>query len=150
MLTWQQLIIISYSLLSVFVFILGWIQSVRNKNAFGLSTPFQFLGIFVWGDALIIGFFWIFAGLIFLIFNDWIGFLLTVAIFWAVRSMGEIFYWISEQFAVKHRNSPDKLLFHSKLGNDSVWFVYQIFWQCVLVVSIICSIYLANLWIKLI
>lgn len=150
MLSWQQLFILVYIVVNIFVFIYGLKKSIGDKNAFGLSTPFQCLGIFVWGDALIIGFFWIFAGLIFLVFNDWIGFLLTAAVFWAVRSLGEIIYWISEQFAVKHRNSPDKLLFHSKLGNDSVWFIYQIFWQCVLVVSIICSIYLAHLWVSLI
>ncbi len=145
---WQQLFIAGYSLVNLFVFVLGWNQSVKHKNAFGLATPFQFLGIFVWGDALVIGFFWIFSSLIFLFFNDWIGFLLTAAVFWSVRSLGEIIYWINEQFAVKHRNAPDKLLLHSKLGNDSVWFVYQIFWQCVLAVSIIISIYLVSLWVK--
>lgn len=145
---WQQIFVIGYTLINLFVFLMSWNQSVKHKNAFGLATPFQFLGVFVWGDSLVICFFWIFTALIFFIFNDWTGFLLSLSVFWAIRSFGEIVYWINEQFAIKHRNAPEKMLLHSKLGNDSVWFVYQIFWQCVLVVSIMCSLYLGAIWIK--
>jgi len=56
-------------------------------------------------------------------------------------------YWLHQQFSTLERNPPKSLLGYRFFGNDSIWFVYQIFWQCVTVIAVIASIYTAWLWL---
>jgi hypothetical protein len=102
------------------------------------STPWLFpLGIFVWGDVpIIIGFWMLAMGMM------WMGgksnlFPLVVLVFWWVRALGEIIYWIHEQFAVKHRNDPDKLWGHQWMPGEAIYFGYQLFWQMVMVACMV-------------
>lgn len=136
-----------YGLISLLVFIKGLYEVSKKHNPFGQSFVFFWLGIFVWGDAVILGFFWCLVSLVCFLLRDWNLFLLVISVFWVVRSLGEILYWINQQFSSIIRNPPKTLMGHRLFPNDSIWFVYQLFWQCILVVSIICSIFLANLWI---
>lgn len=145
---WQQLLIYSY-LLSSLLFLIKALYEIKNKKrVYGLTPYLFFLGAFVWGDLLVLGPFWIITTLFVLILDDWYLFLLTISIFWSVRSLGETIYWLNEQFAGKNRNPPHTLNFHKLINSDAIWFVYQLFWQCILVVSIISSIYMANLWLS--
>ena len=146
---WQQIIILSYGIINFLVFIRGFYESKHKKNAYGLTPYLFFLGIFVWGDAVIFGLFWAISSIVSIFFQDFVLFLLIISIFWIVRSLGETIYWFNQQFSAKRYslNKPEKLLFHSVFHNDSIWFVYQIMWQCVTVISIVCSIYLIKLWI---
>jgi len=146
--SWQQGIIILSGFISFAVFLKGYYEIVRKKNAFGLANYLSFLGIFVWGDSIILGPFWTLVCMITLLLNDWYLFLLSISLFWSVRSWGEVTYWLNEQFADKHRNPPQTLKFSKLFQSDAIWFVYQLFWQVILVVSLITSLYLANVWLQ--
>lgn len=138
-----------YELISLLVMIKGFFEVYKKDNAFGGGSVLLFLlGVFVWGDAVIIGAFWILTMTICLLLNDWNLFLLVISLFWIVRSVGEIAYWIGQQFSPIMRNPPKNLMGYRWFKNDSIWFVYQVFWQCVLVISITASIYLANQWVR--
>lgn len=146
--TWQQITIIIYSLLSFLVFIKGLYQSTKKKNAYGKTASLFWLGIFVWGDAVIFGLFWFLSSLFSLLTNDWLLFLLVISVFWLVRSLGETIYWFNQQFSQINRNPPERLLGYKFFKNDSIWFGYQITWQCITIMSVITTLYLANLWLK--
>jgi hypothetical protein len=143
----QQLVLLLYVLLNFYVFSKSF-HEIKNKNVLGLAKPYGLIGIFVWGDAIIISPFWIIAVSIVQLTQDWSLFLFILSVFWIVRSTGEVIYWLNEQFASKNRNPPPKLVLYSFFGNDSVWFIYQLFWQCILVLSIIAAVYTGNLWLK--
>ncbi len=143
---WQRNLIIVYGLFSLIGAIKGFIESNKNKNAFGSSGIFNIIGAFVWGNAVVFGIFWTLVSIITFLLKDWILFLLTISIFWVIRGSGETIYWLNQQFSSIKRNPPGKFWFYKYFHNDSVWFVYQIIWQCVSVISIIFSIYLLRLY----
>ena len=145
---WQQIFLLVFAFFNFLIFFKGFYQSKYRKNAFTCTYGLFFLGIFVWGDAVIFGLFWSISSLIAFIFQDWYLFLLITSVFWIVRSLGETIYWLNQQFSSLNRNPVKNLLGHSIFYNDSIWFIYQIFWQSINVISIIPSIYLANLWLK--
>jgi len=145
---WQKGLILIFCLVNLLVFFKGFYESKFKRNAYGLTRPLVFLGIFVWGDAVVFGLFWFFSSIITLFLSDWYLFLLIISVFWLVRSLGETIYWFNQQFSTIKRNPPEKLPGYSFFHNDSLWFVYQIVWQVVTVVSIIFSIYFSNLWLK--
>lgn len=146
--TLQISTIIVYGLISLLAFIKGFYEVNKKNNPYG-GTPFFFwLGIFVWGDAVAIGLFWFLVSLISFLLSDWVLFLLIISIFWIVRSLGEIIYWINQQFSPIIRNPPKTLFGYKLFKNDSIWFIYQVFWQCVMAMSIIFSILLTRLWIQ--
>lgn len=145
----QLTIILIYGLVNFFVFIKGFTESRNKENAYGLTPYLIFLGIFTWGDAVVFGLFWTFVSLISIFLRDWYLFILVISIFWVVRSIGETIYWFNQQFSIKAStwNKPESLLWHSIFHDDSIWYIYQIIWQCITVVSIIFSIYITKLWL---
>lgn len=145
---WQQVFLLFYALLNLVIFLKGFYESKYKKNAYGLTRPLFFIGIFVWGDAVIFSLFWIMSAVVALILQDWYLFLLTTSVFWVIRSLGESIYWFNQQFSQVERNPIRSLPWHSIFHNDSVWFIYQIIWQCVGVASIILSIYYSWLWLQ--
>lgn len=145
--SWQNSLLYFFAIFNFGVFLKGFHESNKEKNAFE-TTPFLLpLGIIVWGDAVAFGLFWIIVGIIVLILQDWILFLLIFSVFWVVRSLGETIYWFNQQFSQIVRNPPKTLPFYKYFHNDSIWFVHQIIWQCITVVSVIFSIYFAKLWL---
>lgn len=143
----EQVISLSiFGLINLIIFIKSWRQVVNKHNPFGLTRWLSWLGIFVWADALVIAPFWVLAVLVSTIVHDWILFFLIASIFWSVRSLGEMVYWLNEQFAAKKRNPPQTLMGYSLIKSEAIWFVYQVFWQCVLVFSIVSAIYFARIW----
>ena len=145
--SWQQIIILLFALINIIFFLKGYYEVTNKKNAFGLTNYLFFLGSFVWGDMIVLGPFWILASVITSILASWYLFLLIISVFWVARSLGETIYWISEQFSGKNRNSPQTLRFYKMFKSDAVWFIYQLINQCILVASIIFSIYFAKLWL---
>jgi len=145
----QSILTIFFVLCSLLltIFIYGLKQS-KNGNT-NRETPWLFwMGAFVWADAVVLGIFWLIVLLVAIVFlNDWLLFLLIYSVFWMVRAFGEIIYWLNEQFASKHRNPPEKFWIYKIFPNESVWFVLQVYWQCILVGAIITSIYLFSLWL---
>lgn len=145
---WQKTVILIYAAFSLFGLIKGYRQTKNKKNAYGDSPIFYPLGAFVWADAVVFGLFWILISVAALFLNDWILFLLTISVFWVVRSVGETVYWFNQQFSKINRNPPENYFIYKIFQNDSVWFVYQIYWQCLTVVSIIASLFFAKLWLS--
>ena len=140
--------ILVFGLSAVIIFLFGCHQSIVKKNPFQ-ETPFLLVfGIFVWGDAVVLGLFWFFVSLATFLLKDWVLFFLFVSVFWIIRSLGEMIYWLNQQFSPLNRNPPERLKGYSFFGNESIWFIYQLVWQSILVTSIIGSIFLTNLWIN--
>lgn len=142
----QTYIIWIYAFISLVVFIKGFYEVAKKHNPFGESFVLFLMGVFVWGDALVLGLFWFLVSLFVLVLKDWILFLLIFSVFWVVRSLGEVIYWFSHQFSTVVRNPPETLLGYRLFKNDSIWFVYQIIWQCILTISLVATIFLARLW----
>lgn len=146
---WQVSIISIVGVLGVTGFIKSFYECKKKKNTFGLTYTYRILGAFVWADLVVFGFFWALAATISLLFADWILFLLIVSLFWLVRSIGETIYWFNQQFSPINRNPVKNFkILKNVFHNDSIWFVYQIFWQCMTVGTIITSLYLAKEWLQ--
>ncbi len=144
---WQQIVIIIFTLYAFSSLIFGF-KEIKNKNAYGITPQYYFLGSFVWGDALIFGLFWTVTSLTILFLNDWILFLLLFSLFWVVRSIGETIYWFHNQFTNIEKYKLNKMPGYKLVQSDALWFIYQIMNQCITVVTLVTSIYLAALWIK--
>lgn len=145
---WQKGTVLVYGLFALVGFLTGLRECRVKKNSYGKTHIFNLLGAFAWGDAVIFGLFWALVSLAVFWLNDWLLFLLFLAIFWLVRSFGETVYWFNQQFARADKNPSERFWFTKIFHNESVWFVHQVIWQCVLVVSIILSLYLAKLWLQ--
>lgn len=145
----QELFVIIYGLLNFCLIFKGIYESKYKKNAYGLTRSLLIFGIFAWGDAIVFGIFWSLVALVTLLLSDWYLFLFVISVFWAVRSLGETIYWFNQQFSSKvyDWNRPEKLPWHNIFHNDSVWYIHQVMWQCLTVISIIASIYFGRLWI---
>lgn len=145
---WQTTILIFFLFYSILGFVKGFYESKDKKNAYGSSSLFNLMGAFVWADAVVFGLFWVLVVSFSLYLSDWTLFLLVLSVFWVVRSAGEVIYWFNQQHSSVIRKKPEDLWFFKYFQNDSVWFVYQIYWQCILAISIVLSIYLFNIWLK--
>ena len=144
----SSLIILAFGFLALISFLLGYYQSIIKKNPFQETPSLLIFGIFVWGDAVVLGLLWLLVSLVTFLLNDWTLFLLFISVFWTVRSSGEVIYWLNQQFSPLNRNPPERLKGYCIFGNESIWFVYQLVWQCILVVSSITSVFLTNFWIN--
>lgn len=144
---WQNIFVLLYCLYA-FVFLLFGLKSIRKDSSKTFTgTPYLFpLGVFVLGDILVIGAFWVLVSIISLILKDWILFLLIHSLFWVVRSLGETIYWFLQQFSTIVRNPPERFFTNRLVKSDAVWWLHQIFWQCITVASLIFSIYFAKIW----
>jgi hypothetical protein len=147
MANWQTYFISIFGVFSFIGFVKGFLESKKHK-AYHSGWIFNLIGAFVWADAVVFGLFWTLISITCLILNNWILFLLIYSVFWLVRSIGETIYWFLQQFSTINRCPPENYKIHKIFKNDSVWFVFQIFWQCATVVTIITSIYLAHFWIS--
>jgi len=147
MLFWQQSLIFGLFLYSIICFIKSLYQIRIKKNNYGLARWFLPLGVFVWADGLILSPFWFFSLLLFYYLNDWLLFLLTYSLFWAVRSWGEVNYWLNQQFGAFKKNPPERFWLYMIFKDKSVWFVMQLSWQVTLVISLVCSLYFLKQWL---
>lgn len=132
-----------------------WLHSIhqcrKKNNHFGITHWLWPIGAFVWGDVLVLAPFWIVISLFAFALDSALLFWCIYSLFWVVRSAGEVMYWLLEQFSAKRRNKPRDLLGNSFVnGSEAIWFIYQVFWQCVLVLSLVCTGWLATRLIQLI
>ncbi len=149
MLNWQKTIVVLYGIISVIGLLWSLNNVINKKNVFGKTGIFNFLGAFVVGDMVVFGFFWALVSTIAFLLSDWILFLLKVSIFWVVRSLGETIYWFNQQFSTINRNPPKNFPTYRYFKSDAVWWIHQIFWQCLNVLFIVVSIYLTKIWLNL-
>ena len=149
MLGWQKIIVIIWGLFSLALSLKGFYESSAKKNVYGLTPHLFPFGIFVWGDAVIIGFFWSLVSIFIYILKDWYLILLIFCVFWTVRSLGEAFYWLNQQFtSINNKNPIQNLKLSSIFHSDAVWFANQVIWQCASVIFIILTLYTAHLWLN--
>lgn len=145
--SWQQLFIACWGTLALLGFIKSFYECVKKKNPYGLTYIFRIYGAFVWADLVVFGIFWTLVSLLTLLFNNWYLFLLFLSLFWLIRSIGETTYWFNQQFSTINKNPINRFLMKRVFHNDSIWFVYQIFWQCMAVFFTITTIYITTLWL---
>lgn len=148
MLNWQKYLLIALSIFSLVGAIKGFLECKNKKNAYGKTELFSLIGAFVWGDVVIFGIFWFLISLVILFLKNWILFLVILSLFWVIRSLGETIFWFNQQFSNKILYPPEELRFYKIFRNDSVWFIYQIIWQCVTVVSLFFLIYFTTIWLR--
>ncbi|MBI4136779.1 hypothetical protein HY469_01840 [Candidatus Roizmanbacteria bacterium] len=148
MANWQQIVVLLYSSFAVIGAVRSYFECKKRGNSYGLTPQFYIYGAFVYGDMVVFGIFWLAVGVVTVLLQDWLLFLLIHSLFWVVRSIGETIYWFNEQFATRNRNHPASLPGFHIFGNDSIWYVYQIIAQIITVISLIATIILIPLWLK--
>lgn len=131
-----------YGLIGLLSCLVGLRQSYQRQNPYGLTPWLLPYGSFVWGDAVLLGLFWTVVSVVCLWLNNVQLFLIIQAIFWMVRSAGEIIYWFLQQFATVKRDLPHTLVGHQIFPGESIWFAYQVAWQIVLVMASVFLTYL--------
>jgi len=138
----ELLLIATYGLVAAATCAYGSYQTYLKKNPYGLTPALLPYGIFVWGDAVLIGAFWSVASMASLYLESVFLFLVVQAVYWMVRSAGEVMYWFLQQFAETKRDAPESLMCHSIFPGESIWFAYQVYWQLVLVIASVSLIFL--------
>ncbi|MBI2590976.1 MAG: hypothetical protein HYW33_03860 [Candidatus Blackburnbacteria bacterium] len=145
---WQGGVIWGVIMYSIGCFLAGVYQS-KKKNYLGFSYLFYPLGAFVWADAVIFGLFFTISSLVIYFLKNWNLFWAFYFIFQTIRTFGESIYWFNQQFSTVNRN-PGKTQWPYFFFKDeyTVWFVYQIMWQCACIVSTILAIYFSFKWLS--
>lgn len=144
---WQNILIISYTIISALLFVKSLHECYFRKKAYANFYPLVVIGGFVWGDGVVFGSFWTVISLFCFILKDWILFLFIFSLFWLVRSIGEAIFWLNQQFMPMKRYKPEDFPLFFLFHDESVYFVNQIIFQCLTVVSLIASIFAGRLWI---
>jgi hypothetical protein len=146
--SWQFILLLSFFIINAGLLYAGWRQVVHRNNPYGLTRPLSVLGMFVWGDVVVLAVFWMVAALASLLFQDWLLFWFTASLFWVVRSLGETIYWFLQQFASVKRDLPESLPAYRFIKSDAIWFMFQLLWQCILVLSLVASVFIGRLWLE--
>lgn len=121
----------------------------KKRNYLGVCYLFYPLGAYVWADAVIFGLFFTLSSLVLYHLKNWNLFCAFYFVFQSVRTLGESIYWFNQQFSTVNRNPGKRQWPHLFFKDEyTTWFVYQIMWQCVCVVSTILAIYFSSLWIR--
>jgi hypothetical protein len=139
--------IIFYTILasiSVLVFFLG-LKNSQKGNFYNETFLLNPLGIFVWGDALILGPFWLVSSFIF-IFICPLNVLRYYLLFWAIRSFFEVIYWLNHQ-AVKDDYNPPMFRKIKWLKANESAILYQLMNSCQFILALF-LIYLTFSWAK--
>lgn len=133
--------------ISLIVLFFSYDRVVIKRNPFGLTRWLFPLGIFVWGDGLLISIFWLLLSVAaFMLQDAWFWFC-AISLFWLVRSLGEVVYWLLQQFMRPDTNHPGSLWGNGLYQGESIWFAYQVAWQCAAVVSGLVCAYSAYQWL---
>jgi hypothetical protein len=107
----------------------------------------ELYGSFLWMDHIVLAPFWVIISFGTIILNDSLLFLLILSTFWLIRSIGETIYWFLQQFHPRPGNEPEKFWINKLAPGQGVWFLNQLFWQCVSVLTLISTVYLFSLWL---
>lgn len=121
------------------------VREVKRGNTFKTTPWLLPIGVFVWGDGVVMGLFWILWAVLVALLNNLYASILLWSLFWIVRSLGEVIYWLNQQFSTIKRNNPKDLM-GGKIFGEGIWFIYQIIWQCVLVVMLFVSVWAFKNW----
>ena len=133
---------------SLYGFYAAYNQISKKGNTNGLTPWLWPMGSFVWADAIVLAPFWIICSIFLIGFKDPILVLLTYSVFWFIRCLGEMIYWINQQFSSIIREPADSLPMSSFFKNESIWFVRQVIAQIGAVISFVVTLYLFKLWLN--
>lgn len=103
-----------------------------KKGSFYSLTPWLFaFGIYVWGDGLILGPFWVLASFFFFTLNS-TQFIRFLLVFYLIRSTYEIIYWLNHQATNSDYKPPmPKLLSFLDPGQSAI--LYQLIHTCIVI-----------------
>src|SRR5690554_5830021 len=127
---WWQLVLVG---LSLGVSLMA-IHRSRSQQFYDDTPGLWPLGVFVWGDGLILGPFWCLSALLFLWLSS-----LNVVRYWllfiVIRSAFEVIYWINHQVVTKEYEPP---LFRrvSWLGCQESAILYQLLNTCQVILAL--------------
>ncbi len=130
---------------SLIIFFLAKAKARDGEFYTDVPRPLLTLGIFIWGDALVIAPFWLLSSVFLFVFQaDVLNILRYTLLFWMIRSFYEVVYWINHQVAKKEYKPP---LFRqiSWLGSDEQGILYQLMNTCQLILF---AAILAATWIS--
>lgn len=118
---------VAVSLSGLLIFIMS-LQHARNNNFYGDTFWLWPWGVYVWGDGLILGPWWMLSGVVWW----WLSPVLIIrflALFWLARAFYETVYWILHQASGKDYQPP---LFRSVpwLNADQAGILYQLLNMC--------------------
>lgn len=130
--------------------ILG-VTNVLNGNFSGIAWGFVPMGIFIWGDAIVLGPFIMLACLWLLSINKpvWTG--LFFSVFATVRSFIEIIYALNAQFSSTVRPWElewKELGLVKSIGLMEIFVVYQLIFTCVFIISILTFSYFLKRYLR--
>lgn len=131
---WTPFITLHF-LYAMLTFIAGYVKTIKNRNPYGHAFWFLPLGVFVWGDALVFGLFWMIATAGIWLWGSWQVLAFIYSLFWLIRSLGEVQYWLLVQFSSVKREPAENHVLFPLIKSDAVWFMHQVIWQCVAVLS---------------
>jgi hypothetical protein len=118
---------IPISLIGLGIAIFSWQKSKRQQ--FYSNTPGLIpLGVFVWGDGLVLGPFWFLSGIVMMMLSP-LNCLRYYALFFMVRSMYEVVYWLNHQ-ATRSDYTPPLPSYLSWLQPNEAAIVYQLINTC--------------------
>ncbi len=123
---------IPLSLVGAGITFFAWHKSKHNQ--FYSTTPwFIPLGVFVWGDGLVLGPFWFLSGLLFDVISP-LNCLRYYSLFFMTRSAFEVMYWLNHQ-AVHSDYRPSLPQWLSWLKPNDVAIAYQLVNTCWMIAS---------------
>ncbi len=134
----------SASIVFVIVAVVVYFVSLRRSkaNQFYSDTPLLSpLGIYVWGDGLVLGPFWVLSGMLWLATQLpllWV--VRYILLFWLLRSAYEVVYWLNHQ-AVGSDYCPPFGRDVSWLDKNEQHIIYQLFHTVVVVFSLFLLLY---------
>ncbi|MDA1079676.1 MAG: hypothetical protein O2840_03250 [bacterium] len=112
------------------------LKRVRDGSFYGDTFWLLPLGVYVWGDALILLPFWIIVAVVFLLSGvSGLGLIRLYLIFAAVRSAYEVVYWLLHQATKDQYRAPLFRKFTGLAPRDGA-ILYQLLHTCVLVLAI--------------
>ncbi len=123
----MRLGILLFAVLNACVFLIS-LRKAQQKHFYS-DTPFLFgLGIFVWGDGLVLSPFWIVSSILFWFLSP-VFILRYFLLFFLIRGGYEVIYWINHQFSQKNYYPP--LFRHiSWLSQNDAAILYQLLNTC--------------------
>lgn len=153
--------------MSLILLILGWVNFLlfwlslykvrHNKAKVELIYWAIPLGAFTWEDLLVFSLFNLLAAIVVLLARDLRLGLLILIVFWSVRNLGEILYWLGQQFCqptVYPHNQYQDLKFlqqvTGKISLQQLFIIMQVLHQALLVISLVALVLLLIHWEKLI
>lgn len=127
---WWQLGLIGVSLV-----VFGVAIQRCKQGHFYSDTPYLFwMGIFVWGDALVLAPFWILAALVFIVISPLL-ILRYVLTFFVIRAAYEVVYWINHQ-VVNREYMPPLLRKITWLKPMDAAILYQLLNMCQVIIGL--------------